>query len=351
MVDYSFSDGFYVNGPIDNNSWTVYLCCGKQFSEDSGCNCRKNLSMKVILKDGFKEVIVSVFISDQPSIRFRISEKIGSKLRELFQRDCTANVKAYSNLVNSLYKCKRYPGDNLETKSMIQGLVIYISWCLLSLSSNDVGQGYFTTFLSQLGNGVKISGLELPRINTRINNKGKKYIDCDNKLIKSLLSYRFMLSLDTVHQTLLSSNLTNGSWIKICLAWNRCIRPFFYDSKVIEEDLFTSTIHAIIMSLSTSINRNCNKTNLLEEKVNKLEESSYEPSESDFPPETPSTKVNKESSIEDSPKRVNRPLRQKIASPIYRKEAYKCGSAPHFGTTSCDCTTYKTDKPEHLYEF
>lgn len=350
MGDYSFSDGFYVNGPIDNDSWSVYLCCGKQLSaEDVSCNCRKSLMMKVVLKDGNKEVLVSAFITEHPSIRFSITERIGAKLRELFQKDCANNKKAYSNLVGCLYKEKRYRGDNLETKSMIQGLVIYISWCLLSLSGNDVGQGYFSTFLSQLGEGIKITGLEMPKIVTQVNNSGKKYIKCDDKIIKSLLSYRFMLSLDTVQQTLLACDLTSNSWIKICLSWNRCIRPFFYDSKIIEEDIFTSNMHAIILSLSSSINRNLNKTINLENKVNKLEKDrDYENSStSSRIADNPPIKMVRDSSREESPKRVNKLWRQKIPSPICKPRQ----EIRDYKYSSYNCETYKNDKPEHLYEF
>lgn len=347
MGDYSFSEGFYVNGPIDNNSWSVYLCCGKQITEDEDtlCTCKKSTMMKVVLKDGDREVFVNVFISEQPSIRFSISEKIGSKLRELFQKDCHSNRKAYSNLVNCLYANRRSNGDDLETKSMIQGLIIYMSWSLLALSGNNVNQGYFSTFLSQLGNGIKTSGLDIPKIATKINNIGKKYIKTDDNIIKSLLSYRFMLSLDTVHQTLLSCDLTTNSWVKICLAWNRCIRPFFFSNKVIEDDLSTSNMYAIVMSLVSSINRNSSKTNLLENKLQEITSNIEKIKESSSEDKTFFDTPVKFSMREDSPVRVNKLLRQRVPSPVrkYKPEVR--------GYRSSSSTTYKTDKPEHLYEF
>jgi hypothetical protein len=347
MGDYSFSEGFYVNGPINNNCWSVYLCCGKQMDEDedSVCSCKKSTMMKVILKDGDREVLVSVFISEQPSIRFSISEKIGFKLRELFQKDCRSNRKVYSTLVSSLYGDKRSNGDDLETKSMIQGLVIYISWSLLALSGNNVSQGYFSTFLSQLGNGIKTSGLDIPKITTKINNSGKKYIKTDDNIIKSLLSYRFMLYLDTVHQTLLSCDLTVSNWIRICLSWNRCIRPFFFSNKVVEDDLSTSNMYAIVMSLVSSINRNSTKTNLLENKLQEITSNIDKIRESSSEDRTFFDTPVRFSTREESPVRVNKLLRQRVASP---KRKYK---PEIIGCRSLSSTTYKTDKPEHLYEF
>ena len=270
MSNTSFCDGFYLNGPIGSDNWLVYLCCGKQVGEEDQtttvCSCKNSITMKTSLREEFIEqyaLAVNVRITNQPDIKFFIPERLGAKLRRRFEEDVIKDRKCYTILVNSLFKCKRHIEDDFETIAMVQGFIIYISWCVLALSGQNIGQSYFSTYLSQLG-------LELP-ITIKTSNGGKKYIRCEESLIKSLLSYKLMLSLDTVQQCLLSCNLPNDSWIKICLSWNRCIRPFFYQNEDADSDLATSSLYGIIMCFTNCLALSCEKNKSYELRLLKLE--------------------------------------------------------------------------------
>jgi hypothetical protein len=281
MSDSSSCEDFYLNnsfGPL----WSVYLCCGKQKldSNDKACHCKKSMAMKASFhKEGFKHkeyIIVNVHIDGYPDIRFIITEKIGDKIRKHYQHDILTNKKSYTELVDCLFKTERYFRDDHESVAIIQGFVVYITWTVLALCDQNVGQGPFNTLLEQLNHGI---GNKLS-VKTLAGNKA--IIRCDDELISSLLSYKILLSLDTIQQCLISCSITSScdtmssSWTRICLAWNRCVRPYFYKEEDLEADLFSSTMHGVITCFSNCLSLSSVKTSMLESRLVKMEKLLHE---------------------------------------------------------------------------
>jgi hypothetical protein len=307
MAHSCFYDGFYLDGPIGSNIWSVYLCCGNQCNEEEStmsnfspyCNCEKNIIMKVSLKSESKKYIkVNVYITGQPDVHFVIGQKMGSKLRAHFEEDVISNKKSYSNLIDCLFKCKRYSNDNLESIAVLQGFIIYTTWIILALYGQNVGQSYFSTYLSQINLDISSPELRNPIIYMKVNNIGRKYINCNKSLVKHVLRYTLMLSLDTLQQCLLSCDMVTNNWVKICLSWNRCIRPFFYQEKDSEKDLATSSMYGIMMCFTNCLSLHTVKNKILESRLIKLENKCFTPESS----ETSSDKVS-EREFSSSPRK------------------------------------------------
>jgi hypothetical protein len=278
MQDFSIFEGFYLDGPMGCNDWSVYLCCGKQAiyvpssnAEDVDpnitCFCDKhiflNVKMESMVIKKKKFMLVKASITGYPDVSFIIGQDIANIIRKGFEQDVKINRKSYNNLVQCLSKDTRYEGDNMECITLVQGFVIYVIWAMLAFCGQNVGQNSFSTLLAQLGSGINAYGTKVPCITLRTyskeektnRNDNKRYIKCGESLVKSLTAYKLMLTFDTIHQTLFTCNPAIFSWIQICLLWNRCVRAFFYKETDIEADLSSSMMYGMVMSFSNFIPR------------------------------------------------------------------------------------------------
>lgn len=352
----TFGEGFYLNGPLQGNKWAIYLCCKESNTKDKHkCLCKKCLLMEVSLKKESSGVVVDVSVTNQPDVRFIITKKMGSTLREQFSKD---KKKHYFNLVNVLYDCEWKEEDCLEAKCIIKGFVAYMTWTLLALAGQDVGQGSFTPYLTLLGSGAPNTQVDIEPVEIKVDDEGNKYIYADEDMSDALLTYNLMLNLDTTQQTLLSCNLIKGNWIKMCLYWNRCVRSFFHCVEEINTDLTNSLMHGIIISFSNYVAILALKEKDIQNRLAKLEYKSspqYRETSVDFKDDcsTPHEKTPERHSSHMKPPikpyRENFKMPEELAKEILAAEASWKSHSRCKDDEDSDLETYKP--PKHLYQF